>query len=156
MIFKYKDSNGDGVIDTKDRTQIGNPTPDFMYGISLHASYKGFDFGADFNGVYGNEIYRFWGSSELPFTTFNYAAFKMNRWTSEGTSNWDPILGANHTINRLPSTYGIEDGSYFRIRNLQLGYNFNSELLKKAYIKNIRIFANVQNLKTLNVTPAIP
>ncbi|MDP1763231.1 MAG: TonB-dependent receptor [Sediminibacterium sp.] len=146
--FKYKDINGDGVIDTKDRTQIGNPTPDFMYGISLHASYKGFDFGADFNGVYGNEIYRFWGSSELPFTTFNYAAFKMNRWTGEGTSNWDPILGANHTINRLPSTYGIEDGSYFRIRNLQLGYNFNSELLKKAYIKNIRIFANVQNLKT--------
>lgn len=146
--FKYKDINGDNVIDTKDRTMIGNPTPDFMYGISLQASYKGFDFGMDFNGVYGNEIYRYWGSSELPFTTFNYPAFKMNRWTGEGTSNWDPILGANHTINRLPSTYGIEDGSYFRIRNIQLGYNFNPELLKKVYIKNIRIFANVQNLKT--------
>lgn len=146
--FKYKDINGDNVIDTKDRTMIGNPTPDFMYGISLQASYKGFDFGMDFNGVYGNEIYRYWGSSELPFTTFNYPSFKMNRWTGEGTSNWDPILGANHTINRLPSTYGIEDGSYFRIRNIQLGYNFNPELLKKVYIKNIRLFANVQNLKT--------
>lgn len=146
--FKYKDINGDGVIDTKDRTMIGNPTPDFMYGISLQANYKGFDFGIDFNGVYGNEIYRFWGSSELPFTTFNYPAFKMNRWTGEGTSNWDPILGANHTINRLPSTYGIEDGSYFRIRNIQLGYNFKPELLKKVNIKSIRLFANVQNLKT--------
>lgn len=146
--FKYKDINGDGVIDTKDRTRIGNPTPDFMYGISLQANYKGFDFGIDFNGVYGNEIYRFWGSSELPFTTFNYPAFKLNRWTGEGTSNWDPILGANHTINRLPSTYGIEDGSYFRIRNIQLGYNFKPELLKKVSIKSIRVFANVQNLKT--------
>lgn len=146
--FKYKDINGDGVIDTKDRTMIGNPTPDFMYGISLQANYKGFDFGIDFNGVYGNEIYRYWGSSELPFTTFNYPAFKLNRWTGEGTSNWDPILGANHTINRLPSTYGIEDGSYFRIRNIQLGYNFKPELLKKVSIKSIRVFANVQNLKT--------
>jgi len=146
--FKYKDINGDGVIDTKDRTMIGNPTPDFMYGISLQANYKGFDFGVDFNGVYGNEIYRYWGSSELPFTTFNYPAFKLNRWTGEGTSNWDPILGANHTINRLPSTYGIEDGSYFRIRNIQLGYNFKPELLKKVSIKSIRVFANVQNLKT--------
>lgn len=146
--FKYKDINGDGVIDTKDRTMIGNPTPDFMYGISLQANYKGFDFGVDFNGVYGNEIYRYWGSSELPFTTFNYPAFKLNRWTGEGTSNWDPILGANHTINRLPSTYGIEDGSYFRIRNIQLGYNFKPELLKKVSIKSIRVFVNVQNLKT--------
>ncbi len=146
--FKYKDINGDGVIDTKDRTMIGNPTPKFMYGLSFSANYKGFDIGVDFNGVYGNDVYRFWGSSELPFTTFNYAAFKMNRWTGPGTSNWDPILGANHTINRLPSTYGIEDGSYLRIRNVQLGYNFNSEKLKKAYIKSLRLFANAQNLKT--------
>lgn len=146
--FKYKDINGDGVIDTKDRTMIGNPTPKFMYGISLSTNYKGFDFGVDFNGVYGNDIYRYWGSSELPFTTFNYPAFKMNRWTGPGTSNWDPILGANHTINRLPSTYGIEDGSYIRIRNIQLGYNFNTEKLKKAYIKSLRVFVNAQNLKT--------
>lgn len=146
--FKYKDINGDGVIDSKDRTMIGNPTPDFMYGVSLQVSYKGFDLGMDFNGVYGNEIYRYWGSSELPFTTFNYPAFKMNRWRGEATSNWDPILGANHTINRLPSTYGIEDGSYFRVRNIQLGYNFKPEVLKKMNIKSVRLFANVQNLKT--------
>ncbi len=146
--FKYKDINGDGVINTQDRTKIGNPTPDFIYGFNATLNYKGFDFGADFNGSYGNEVYRYWGSSELPFTTFNYPSFKLNRWHGEGTSNWDPILGANHTINRLPSTYGIEDGSYFRIRNLQIGYNFPSANLAKAHIKNLRLYANAQNLIT--------
>lgn len=146
--FKYRDLNGDGVINTEDRQKIGNPTPDFSYGATLSLSYKGFDFGVDINGVYGNEIYRYWGSSELPFTKFNYPDFKLNRWHGEGTSNWDPILGDNHTINRLPSTYGIEDGSYIRIRNVQVGYNFNSDLIRKAYLKNLRIYANVQNLKT--------
>jgi ribosomal protein S19 len=72
----------------------------------------------------------------------------MNRWRGEGTSNWDPILGANRAINRLPSTYGIEDGSYFRLRNIQLGYNFNSAALAKAWIKSLRVFVNAQNLKT--------
>lgn len=146
--FKYKDVNGDGIIDSKDRTLIGNPTPDFMYGLNANITYKGFDLSMDFNGVYGNEIYRFWGSSELPFTTFNYPAFKMNRWRGEGTSNWDPILGANRAINRLPSTYGIEDGSYFRLRNIQVGYNFSSATLAKAWIKSLRVFVNAQNLKT--------
>lgn len=146
--LKYKDVNGDGKIDASDRTIIGNPTPDFAYGGSVSVNYKGFDVGLDFNGVYGNEIYRYWGSSELPFTKFNYPAFKLNRWTAAGTSNWDPILGDNHPINRLPSTYGIEDGSYFRLRNIQIGYNVSSALLKRAHISSFRIFANVQNLKT--------
>lgn len=146
--FKYRDINGDGVINSDDRTMIGNPTPDFSYGFSLGANFKGFDFGIDFNGVYGNEIYRYWGSSELPFTKFNYPAFKLNRWNGPGTSNWDPALGDNRAINRLPSTYGIEDGSYIRIRNVQIGYNFSPRLIQRAAMKSARIFANVQNLKT--------
>lgn len=145
--LKYKDVDGNGVIDAKDRTMIGNPTPDFSYGITFNTAYKGFELNIDMNGVYGNEVYRFWGSSELPFTTFNYPAFKMNRWTGEGTSNWDPALGANRAINRLPSTYGIEDGSYFRFRNIQLAYSFGAGKLPNA-VKSLRIFANVQNLKT--------
>ena len=146
--LKYRDINGDGQIDTKDRTLIGNPTPDFTYGASVSLRFKGFDFGMDFNGVYGNEVYRVWGSSELPYTRYNYPEFKMNRWHGEGTSNWVPILGDNHAINRLPSTFGIEDGSYFRIRNIQLGYNFPTKLLNRVDIKNLRLYANVQNLKT--------
>jgi len=146
--LKYKDLNGDGVVNTDDRQMIGNPTPDFTYGGNITLRYKGFDFGIDMQGVHGNEIYRYWGSSELPFTKFNYPKFKLNRWHGEGTSNWDPILGDNHTTNRLPSTYGIEDGSYFRIRNIQIGYDFNPAMLKKALIKSLRVFANIQNLKT--------
>ena len=146
--LKYKDINGDGKINTADKTFIGNPTPDFAYGGSIGANYKGFDLSVDFGGVYGNEIYRTWGGTESPFQRVNYAAFKINRWHGEGTSNWDPILGQDHRINYEASTYGIEDGSYFRIRNLQLGYNFSPSLASKVHAKSIRLFANVQNLKT--------
>ncbi|MFT3847088.1 MAG: TonB-dependent receptor [Lacibacter sp.] len=147
--FKYVDVNGDGVITTDDRTTIGNPTPDFTYGGNITYKYKQLDISMDFQGVYGNEIYRYWGSSENPYTTYNYPAFRMNRWHGEGTSNWEPLLGAAHKINRYPSTYGIEDGSYFRIRNLQIGYNFAGEgFLKKLKVKNMRLFVNAQNLKT--------
>lgn len=145
--LKYKDTNGDGIVNADDRTMIGNPTPDFIYGGNISLKYKHFDIGMDVQGSYGNEIYRYWGSSELPYTKFNYPAFKMNRWNGAGTSNWDPILGDSHTTNRLPSNYGIEDGSYLRIRNVQLGYNFDASVFKK-YVKSCRIFANVQNLKT--------
>lgn len=143
--LKYKDVNGDGVITTADRTIIGNPTPDFAYGFTVNARYKGLDFSMDMGGVYGNEIYRYWGSSELPFTKFNYPQFKMNRWRGEGTSNWDPKLGDNAPINRLPSTYGIEDGSYFRIRNVQVGYNFDVSKFGRLKIKGFRAYLNAQN-----------
>ena len=146
--LKYKDINGDGKINTADKTIIGNPTPDFIYGGTIDFSYKGFDLGIDVGGVYGSEIYRAWGGTESPFQRVNYAAFKINRWHGEGTSNWDPILGMDHRINYESSTYGIEDGSYFRIRNLQLGYNFGSKLAEKVHAKNIRLFANIQNVKT--------
>ncbi len=146
--LKYKDITGDGKINTADRTIIGNPTPDFAYGGSLNVSFKGLDLGIDVGGVYGNEIYRAWGGNEPPFQRVNYAAFKINRWHGEGTSNWDPILGQDHRINYESSTYGIEDGSYFRIRNIQLAYNFPQSMLSVISVKNLRLFANVQNLKT--------
>jgi TonB-linked SusC/RagA family outer membrane protein len=146
--LKYKDVNGDGKINTADRTIIGNPTPDFTYGGNISLSYKGLDLGVDVGGVYGNEVYRNWGGTESPFQRVNYAAFKVNRWHGEGTSNWDPILGQDHRINYEASTYGIEDGSYFRIRNIQVGYNLSRDVLTKVKIKSLRIFANFQNLKT--------
>jgi len=114
----------------------------------INLNYKRFDIGVDIQGSYGAEVYRVWGSSELPYSRYNYAGFKMNRWNGEGTSNWVPRLGDKFAINRLPSTFGIEDGSYLRIRNIQLGYNFAPSGLAKAHIKSFRIFANVQNLKT--------
>lgn len=146
--LKYKDINGDGKINTQDRTFIGNPTPDFAYGGSIVVNYKGFDLGVDVGGVYGNEVYRNWGGTESPFQRVNYPSFKNNRWRGPGTSNWDPILGQDHRINYESSTYGIEDGSYFRIRNIQAGYNFGQNIASKIKAKSIRLFGNIQNLKT--------
>lgn len=146
--LKFKDINGDNKINTADKTFIGNPTPDFAYGGSINLEYKGFNLGVDVGGVYGNEIFRTWGATESPFQRINYPAFKINRWNGEGTSNWDPILGQDHRINYEPSTYSIEDGSYFRIRNVQVGYNFSQSVVSKLRAKSMRLFVNVQNLKT--------
>ena len=146
--FKFKDVNGDGIISALDRTFIGNPTPDFTYGASINLTYKGFNLGVDLVGVYGNEIFRTWGSLESPFQRVNYSAEKLDRWNGPGTSNWVPIVAQSHRNNYNGSTYNIEDGSYFRIRNLQIGYNFDQTMLSKIKVKNLRIFANVQNLKT--------
>jgi len=145
--LKYRDLNGDGVIDDKDRTNIGNPTPDFTYGINLAFHYKGFDLGIDFAGCYGNEIYRVWGTSEQKNSVYNYPKYYNEAWTAAGSSNWVPIVNSSHLVNRAPSTYGIEDGSYFRIRNLSLGYTLN-KLPKMTGIKNLRLSFSVQNLKT--------
>lgn len=145
--LKYKDLNNDDIIDDKDRTVIGNPTPDFTYGITATAKYKNFDLAVDLAGVYGNEIYRVWGTSEQKNSVYNYPQNYTQGWTTAGSSNWVPIVNQTHLINRAPSTYGIEDGSYFRIRNIMIGYSLN-KLPSATHIKNLRITAGVQNLKT--------
>jgi TonB-linked SusC/RagA family outer membrane protein len=146
--FKFKDVDGDGKITANDRTVIGNPTPDFSYGGTIGLTYKGINLSVDVVGVYGNEVFRTWGSLESPFQRVNYSAEKLERWHGPGTSNWVPILSQADRFNYNGSTYNIEDGSYFRIRNLQLGYSFSQHLLSKVKIKSLRVFANVQNLKT--------
>jgi TonB-linked SusC/RagA family outer membrane protein len=146
--FKFKDVNGDGVITADDRTFIGNPTPDFTYGGSINLTYKGWSLGIDVNGVYGNEIFRTWGSLESPFQRVNYSADKIGRWHGPGTSNWVPLVSQADRFNYNGSTYNIEDGSYFRIRNLQLGYSFGRESISRLKMSSLRVYANVQNLKT--------
>ena len=146
--FKFKDLNGDGVITPDDRTVIGNPTPKYTYGTSININYKGLNLGIDAGGVYGNQVFRTWGSLEAPFQRVNYSAEKIGRWHGEGTSNWVPIISQKHRYNYNGSTYNIEDGSYFRIRNVQLGYSFGQNLISKAKIKNLKVYVNVQNPKT--------
>lgn len=144
-----KPTGPDGKVDDNDRTIIGNPTPDFIYGFSLSADYKGFDVGIDFQGVYGNEIFRSWGNGNT-FAVFNYREERLNRWHGPGTSNWEPQVNDNRVINKQNSTYMIEDGSYLRIRNVNLGYNV--PLKTKDVVKSLRVYLNVQNLKTFKNT----
>src|SRR5690554_504406 len=144
--LKFTDVNGDGEITQDDRTMIGNPTPDFTYGFSVNLDYKNFDIGVDMMGVYGNEIYRTW--DDPTYAQLNYLTHKMDRWNGEGTSNWEPILNPSRSINLINSNYFIEDGSFFRIRNVQLGYTVDANFLQRVYLSSLRIYANVQNLKT--------
>jgi len=146
--FKFKDLNGDGVIDGNDRQVIGNPSPDFIYGGTVGVNYKRFNLSVDIGGVYGNDVFRVWGSLESPYQRVNYPAFKEERWHGAGTSNWEPIISQADRFNYNGSTYNIEDGSYVRIRNLQIGYEFDPKTLAGARIKGLRVYANAQNLKT--------
>ena len=114
--LKFADVDGNGKITDNDRTMIGNPTPDFTYGFNVNLGWKNLDLTVDMMGVYGNEIYRNWGSSS--YAQLNYRTEQLNRWHGEGTSNWEPLLDPSHKINQEASTYFIEDGSFFRIRNI--------------------------------------
>ena len=144
--LKFADVNGDGIISEKDRTMIGNPTPDFTYGFSVNLGYKNFDLSVDMMGVYGNEVYRNWDSSA--YAQFNYRTGHLNRWHGEGTSNWDPILDPSRSVNLEASSYYVEDGSFFRIRNIELGYTFDPRLLNRIKLQSLRIYGNAQNPKT--------
>ena len=104
------------------------------------------DLGVDIMRVYGNEIYRTW--DDPTYAQLNYLTSRMNRWHGEGTSNWEPILNPSRALNLLNSNYFIEDGSFFRIRNVQLGYKLYPALLSKLHLKSLRLYANIQNLKT--------
>lgn len=144
--LKFEDINGDGEITQEDRTMIGNPTPDFTYGFNINLGYKDFDLSVDMMGVYGNEIYRTW--DDPTYAQLNYLTKRLDRWNGEGTSNWEPILNPSSSINLINSNYFIEDGSFFRVRNVQVGYTFKAEALQKVYLKSLRLYANIQNLKT--------
>ena len=97
-------------------------------------------------GVYGNEIYRTW--DDPTYAQLNYLVQRVDRWNGEGTSNWEPILNPSRSINLINSNYFIEDGSFFRIRNVQLGYTVDANFLQRVYLSSLRVYANVQNLKT--------
>lgn len=145
--LKFADITGDGKITVEDRTMIGNPTPDFTYGGNISFTFKNaLDLSIDLQGVYGNEIFRTWNQN--PFTTFNYQVERLNRWQGAGTSNWEPILDRSRSLNTENSSYWIEDGSYFRIRNVQLGYSFPNSSLSRMGIKSVRLYVNAQNLWT--------
>lgn len=150
----YADLSGsagkpDGVIDSKDRTYIGNPTPKFTYGGSIDVNYKAFNLAVDIGGVWGNKIFRAWGSLEAPYQRVNYAAFQLDRWHGPGTSNFTPLLSSADRVNYVGSTYSIENGSYARLRNIQIGYTVPQRIFSKSTtIKALRIYINAQNLIT--------
>lgn len=146
--IRFLDINGDGVIDSEDITDIGSPWPDHILGLSLSANYGGFDFSAVLSAQLGHDIYRTYERSDITFT--NYQTFWLDRWTPENPSNEYPRLVSNDpNNNQRPSSFYVEEASFLRLRNLQIGYNFSPELLSKVKLSGLRIYFSANNLLTV-------
>lgn len=145
--FVRVDTNGDGTVDDTDRTIIGDPTPDFTYGINFNANYKKFDFALSFNGVQGNEIYNLGRYYNVLWQDGGKLTEVLNAWTPTNTDTNIPLATvADPAGNRAPSSFFVEDGSYFRLKNIEVGYSFKEGDLGVKWINDMRLSFNVQNV----------
>ncbi len=146
--IRFKDLNQDGIINNFDRDYIGNPTPDFTYGINADFEYKGFDVSLFLQGVQGNDIFN--GIVRYDFSYTNRPQSVLNRWTGEGTSNFEPRVTVNDpNFNARVSDRFVEDGSYLRLKNLQIGYSLPKSVISKLKIDKFRLYLSAQNLLTI-------
>ena len=143
--IRYVDVNGDGVIDTKDRTNIGDPIPNATMGFNLQLNYKNVDFSMYTFASLGNDMVR---NYERTLSDANRLDYVLDRWTGEGTSNSVPRVTTGATANNVFSDYFVEDASYIRIQNIQLGYTLNPDVIAKAGITKLRLYTGVNNLYT--------
>jgi hypothetical protein len=154
---KYTDRNGDGIIDSKDRFVLGNAFPRYTFGFSYNLTFKGFDFGMLLQGV-GKRDMMVRGELVEPFhENYSYVIYKhqLNYWTPTNTEATQPRLtppGASSTKNnyQMGSDLYLFDGSYIRLKNIQLGYTIPSSLTKKVGMQKFRVFVNAQNLLTFS------
>lgn len=144
---RFVDLNGDGVIGDGDRTKIGKGMPDWTYGFNLNVSYKDFDFSLVIQGTVGNDIYDATRRTDLKYV--NLPSYMWGRWTGEGTSNRIPrFTWADTNNNWLSSDLFVKDGSYMRVKNIQLGYSVPKKFTNKAFVPNLRLFVAAENLLT--------
>lgn len=144
--LRFVDVNNDQAINGQDRTYIGSPIPEFIFGFYCEVQYKGFDLSADFQGQTGNKIFN--GKEVVRPDPYNFEKHVMDRWTGPGTSNTEPkpsFGGYNFT----PSDRFVQDGTFLRLRNLSLGYTLPDLISKKIYMQAVRIYIKGTNLFTL-------
>ena len=143
----FVDQNGDGVIDSDDKTMIGNPHPDFTYGFNASVNYKSFDFSLFLQGTYGNEILN--GVFRYDLNTTNLPVEALERWTGEGTSDWYPRISHSdpNQNNRISDRF-VEDGSFLRVKNVQLGYTLPESVMQRLQIGKCRVYVAASNLFT--------
>lgn len=144
----FVDQNDDGVInfsDDSDKTDLGSPIPDFVMGLALNASYKSFDFSTNIYAALGQEIIRNYERNQ-PYA--NQLDYVIDRWTGPNSTNIHPRVTSGPTNNNLFSSYYVEDGSFVRLRNIQIGYTFPAAMMKKIKVEKLRIYFAVNNLVT--------
>ncbi len=143
----FVDQNGDGVIDEEDKTVIGNPHPDFTYGITGNVKYKQFDLSLFIQGSHGNDLYN--GIFRYDLNTTNLPVSALERWTGEGSTNEHPrISHTDPNRNNRVSDRFVEDGSFLRVKNLQLGYSLPDRVLEKLDLGKLRFYVSANNLLT--------
>lgn len=153
--IRYVDINSDGEINfASDRTKVGSPIPDLTYGVSAQLAYKGFDLNLLFTGTYGNEIANmmtfYLEHPSAGFTGANSYATRFNRWTAENPSTTEPrVTSTDPNQNYLYSDRYIEDGSYIRLKNIQLGYTLPNKISTKFGVNSLRIYVSADNLLTI-------
>jgi len=148
--IKFKDFNGDGVVDPNhDRAIIGKQFPDLTYSLNLNLEWKGFDFSAFFQGVQGIEGY-FYYEIACPFSgVANLGSWWMDRWTPTNPSNTMPRVTLDEYRTNVHSSFYMEDASYLRLKNIELGYTINQKVISKIGIGSIRVYGNIQNAFTI-------
>ncbi len=148
--FVRRDINNDGTIDENDLTVIGDPVPDFTYGFTFDAEYKNFDLGLNFVGVQGNEIYNLSRYYNILWQDGGKLTEVLNAWTpTNRNTNIPRATVSDGADNKAPSSFFVEDGSYFRLKTLEIGYNFKDGILGNDVIKDLRLSFNIQNVFVL-------
>ncbi|AZA74900.1 SusC/RagA family TonB-linked outer membrane protein [Chryseobacterium indoltheticum] len=141
--FKFADQDGNGVIDTRDKTFLGSPIPKGTYGFGVNFNVYAFDIAVDFQGVFGNKIYNYNREQRYGNETWDLDMYN-NRWNGAGTSNTNSMITSNQLII-APNSFYVEDGSYIRIRNIQVGYNLPKSFANALSITKLRLYVSAQN-----------
>ncbi len=146
--FRFKDVNGDGKLDDSDRTMIGKGIPDWTFGLNLGFAWKGIDFSMLLQGQAGVQAFNVTRRTDLYY--INLPKTILNRWTGEGSTNSAPKFEfTSPNENYRVSDYWVEDASFIRARNVQLGYTLPQSLTKKFFVQRLRVYAQAENLFTL-------
>ncbi len=147
--FIYEDLDNSGALTVDDQKFLGSYMPDIEYGFTLNANYKNWDINMIFNGVAGNEIYNNGIGRNLLNLGSNMTREALDYWTPQNTDTRIPRIGGGANNNRV-SSFHVESGAYFRLRNVQIGYTLPRTLLDKWNIRKIRIYGSAQNLFTIS------
>lgn len=149
--IRFRDLNNDGVINDSDRTVIGNPNPTWLFSMNNSLSYKGFELSVYLQGVAGNKIFNVNDIDNTGmYAAYNQTTDVLHRWHGEGTSNSLPraVYGDPNQNTRMSDRY-VENGSYLRLKNISLSYNFPKQWLKRMMIENARLTLSCENVATL-------
>ena len=147
----FVDVNGDGSITDSDKTYIGKGLADFTYGLTFNLAWKGIDFILFATGSYGNDIYSCLNRSDYTLNKLTY--FTEDRWTETNTDGTMPRAGANGMDQYMTSSASVFDGSYFKIKQMQLGYTFPQSWMEKIKVQNLRVYVSLDDYFTFASYP---